>query len=124
MEQPFLDFSKLIKAQAVFERFRHNMKDDQDQAGAVQAFEFCYELAWKMMKRYLANQGVEAVSPRDTFRKAAIAHIIDDPEVWFDFQDKRNLTAHTYEQENLDVIIEIFDLFSEELNTIVSRMQE
>jgi nucleotidyltransferase substrate binding protein (TIGR01987 family) len=123
MEQS-LDFSKLIKAQAVFERFRSNMKDDQDQAGAVQAFEFCYELAWKLMKRYLAHQGVEAVSPKDTFRKAALARIIDDPEVWFDFQEKRNLTAHTYEQENLDAIITVFDSFSVELNTILSRMQE
>jgi nucleotidyltransferase substrate binding protein (TIGR01987 family) len=125
MEQKstMLDFSKLLKAQAVFERFRNNMKDDQDQAGAVQAFEFCYELAWKMMKRYLATQGVEVLSPKDTFRKAAVAHIIDDPEVWFDFQDKRNLTAHTYEQENVDTIIKVFDLFSLELNTIISRMQ-
>ncbi len=47
-----LDVSKLIKAQQVFERFRTDMKDDRDQAGAVQAFEFCYELSWKMMRRF------------------------------------------------------------------------
>src|SRR5438067_4588 len=102
MEKDAIDFSKLLKAQAVFERFRNNMKDDQDQAGAVQAFEFCYELTWKIMKRVLAAQGVEATSPKDTFRKAGLAALIDDSEIWFNFLDKRNLTSHTYEQENLD----------------------
>lgn len=123
MEKPSLDLSKIIKAQAVFERFRKNLIGEQNQAGAVQAFEFCYELAWKIMKRFLAIQGIEAVSPKDTIRKAAIAKIIDEPEMWFNFQEKRNLTAHTYEQENLDAIIEIFELFSRELNIIINRIK-
>ena len=123
MEISAIDLSKLLKAQTVFERFRVDMQDDRDEAGAVQAFEFCYELAWKMMKRVLATQGVEASSPKDTFRKAALAKIIDDPEVWFDFLDKRNLTSHTYERENLEAIVEIFDLFSVELAKAIKRMQ-
>lgn len=114
---------KLIKAQAVFERFRFHMENDRDQAGAVKAFEFCYELAWKMMKRALMLQGQETGSPKDTFRKAALEKLIDDPEIWFNFQQKRNLTVHTYEQENLDSIIEIFDSFSTELKKLVGKLQ-
>ena len=30
-----IDVSKLLKAQKVFERFRQDMQDDRDQAGAV-----------------------------------------------------------------------------------------
>jgi nucleotidyltransferase substrate binding protein (TIGR01987 family) len=123
VEQPSLDLSKILKAQAVFERFRKNLHGEQNQAGAAQAFEFCYELAWKIMKRFLATQGIEAVSPKDTFRKAALAQIIDDPEIWFDFQEKRNLTAHTYEQENLDAIIQVLDSFSLELNNVITRIK-
>jgi len=119
VEQPSLDLSKILKAQAVFERFRKNLHGEQNQAGAAQAFEFCYELAWKIMKRFLATQGIEAVSPKDTFRKAALAKIIDDPEVWFDFQEKRNLTVYIYEQKSLDAIIDIFEPFSAELNTVI-----
>lgn len=118
-----IDFSKLLKAQAVFERFRQDMRDDRDEAGAVQAFEFCYELVWKMLKRVLATQGVEATSPKDTFRKAGLAKLIDDAEIWFDFLEKRNLTSHTYEQENLDAIVAIFDVFSEELDKAIKKMQ-
>jgi nucleotidyltransferase substrate binding protein (TIGR01987 family) len=123
MKNSAIDFSKLLKAQAVFERFRHDMKDDRDQTGAVQAFEFCYELAWKMMKRVLETQGIDVESPKDAFRKAALAKLIDDPEIWFDFKEKRNLTSHTYEQENLTAVVEIFDLFSLELDKVIKRMQ-
>lgn len=124
MEHSKLDISKLLKAQAVFERFRYDMQDDRDQAGAAQAFEFCYELAWKMMKRYLATQGVEVVSPKDALRKAAIAKLIDDSEIWYNFAEKRNLTSHTYEQENLDAIVAIFDEFSSELEKLIVRLRE
>jgi nucleotidyltransferase substrate binding protein (TIGR01987 family) len=123
MNQSSIDISKLLKAQAVFERFRRDMKDDRDQAGAVRAFEFCYELAWKMMKRFLIARGQETGSPKDTFRAAALEKLIDDPEVWFEFQKKRNLTVHTYEQENLDAIVVIFDLFSTELSMLIDRLK-
>lgn len=118
-----IDFTKMHKARSTFERFRQNMEDDRDQAGAIQAFEFCYELAWKMMKRVLESRGQEVGSPKDTFRKAALEKLIDDPELWFEFQLKRNLTSHTYEQDNVDDIIAIFDVFSKELEQLIQRME-
>ncbi len=118
-----IDLSKLLKARNIFERFRQDMQDDRDQAGAIQAFEFSYELAWKMMKRVLEARGLEVGSPKDTFRKAALEKLIDDPEIWFEFQMKRNLTSHTYEQENVDAILVIFDLFSKELDLLIQRLE-
>ena len=112
------------KAQATFERFRQNMKTDRDQAGAVQAFEFCYELSWKLMKRVLESQGQETGSPKDTFRKAALERLIDDPEIWFEFQKKRNLTTHTYEQDVLQEIVASFDEFSLEIKKLLKRVEE
>lgn len=118
-----IDFSKMHKARSTFERYRQDMQDDRDQAGAIQAFEFCYELAWKMMKRILETRGQEVGSPKDTFRKAALEKLIDDPELWFEFQKKRNLTSHTYEQENVDAILSIFDKFSSELDQLIQRLE-
>jgi nucleotidyltransferase substrate binding protein (TIGR01987 family) len=118
-----LNLDRLRKAQATFERFRKNMQDDRDQAGAVQAFEFCYELAWKCMKRVLSLRGFEIGSPKETFRKAAIEKLIDNPEVWFEFQKKRNLTVHVYEQEILEEVVAVFDHFSQELNTLIQRLE-
>jgi nucleotidyltransferase substrate binding protein (TIGR01987 family) len=123
MEKTVIDFSKLLKAQAVFERVRRDMQDERDQMGAVQAFEFCYELAWKMMKRVLAVQGLNVEAPKDIFRKAALVKLIDDPEIWFDFQEKRNLGLYVYDQENLIAIVETFDLFSAEFEKVIQGMQ-
>ncbi len=114
-----IELSKLIKAQAMFERFRSGMQDDRDQMGAVLAFKVCYELALRVMKAILTSQGLEATSPKDIFRQAALIKMIADPEVWFDFQVKRNLTAHTYEQENLTAIVDIFEIFSRELAQMI-----
>jgi nucleotidyltransferase substrate binding protein (TIGR01987 family) len=124
MEQSTQDLmSNLLKAQAVFERFRKDMKSDRDQAGAVQAFKICYELSWKIMKRILATQRVESTAPRDIFRKAAVAKLINNPEAWFGFIEKRHLTSYTYEQENMDAIVAAFDSFSTELNAAIQHMK-
>ena len=124
MEQSTRDLmGNLLKAQALFERFRQNMVDDRDQAGAVLIFKVCYELSWKMMKRILADQGVESTAPRDIFRKAAAAKLIDNPQEWFSFIEKRHLTSYAYEQENVDAIVAAFDSFSAQLNGLIKRIQ-
>ena len=123
MEQSATDLNKLIKAQAIFERFRRDMHDDRDQMGAITAFKFCYELALRVMKTTLAAQGVEVSSPKDIFRQACLKKLIDDVDVWFDFQVKRNLTAHAYEEENLTIIVDVFDLFSTELDKLIKTAQ-
>jgi len=118
-----IDISKVIKASDVFERFRKNLITDQDKAGAVQAFEFSYELSWKMMKRVLESRGLPVGSPKDTFRKAVHENLIDDPETWFEFLKKRNLSSHIYDEEELESVLAIFDDFSFELNKLIERLK-
>src|SRR5690349_13245703 len=116
-----IDIESFLKARDVFERFRKNLNTEQEKAGAVQAFEFSYELAWKTMKRVLEKRGLDVGSPKDTFRKAALDHLIDDPEVWFDFQQKRNLTTHTYNEVYVNEIISSFEPFSAALTVLVKN---
>lgn len=118
------NLDKLIKARSVFEEFRKDMKTERDKAGAIQAFEFCYELSWKVMKRALWIDGIEANSPKEVFRLAGKNKIISDVEKWFNFQQLRNLVAHTYEYENMEKIIESFDDFSSELNLVISNLEK
>ncbi len=119
-----LRVEKLRKAQRLFELYRKDMVTDRDKAGAVQAFEFSYELAWKTMKKVLEERGQKTGSPKDTFRKALEEGLIDDPELWFDFQEKRNLTVHTYELACVDLVLHDFDLFSRELQILIQRLGE
>jgi nucleotidyltransferase substrate binding protein (TIGR01987 family) len=117
-----VDLSNLLKAQQLFEEFRQNMVTDRDKAGAIQSYEFCFELAWKTMKRVLKVRGEETGSPKDTFRKAAIEKLIDDPDIWFEFQYMRNLTSHIYERRNVEKILNIFDSFSQQLANLIASI--
>jgi nucleotidyltransferase substrate binding protein (TIGR01987 family) len=117
-----IDISNLLKARDKFEKFRIDMVSDRDKAGAVQAFEYCYELTWKILKKILGQRGIDTGSPKTTFRAAALDKLIDDPELWFDFQQKRNLTTHTYDEENMEAVLSCFDAFSKELSKLIERL--
>lgn len=70
--------------------------------GAVKAFEICYELSWKTMKRILEFRGLEVGAVRDVFREATRLKLLDDAEKWFSYIIKRNITVHAYRKEILD----------------------
>lgn len=114
-----IDIAPLLKAQATFERFCQNLNTDQEKAGAIQAFAFCYELAWKTMKRFLDIKGIEVRSPRDAFREAALNKLIENPKKWFVFIEKRNITTHAYDEKILEDIVLIFPVFSKELSAFI-----
>ena len=118
-----LSLLPIKKAQQVFEKFRVNLNSDQEKAGAVQAFEFCYEMSWKIMKRVLELRGLEVGSPKDTFRKAHEEGLIKNPEIWFEFQKIRNIVTHTYNEKNLDIIVKIFDSFSAEMQKLIEQLE-
>lgn len=124
MQVEDINLTAILKAQKVFEEFRKDLTSDKDKTATVQAFEFCYELSWKLMKRVLESKGLEVGSPKDAIRTAALNRLIDDPEVWFEFQKRRNLTVHSYNKENLELIVSIFDSFSEELEKLVMRVRD
>jgi nucleotidyltransferase substrate binding protein (TIGR01987 family) len=97
-----INISPLLKAFSKFEEFRMNTNTEQEKAGTIQAFEYCFELVWKVMKRLLEERGRVANSPKETFRMAALEGFIEDPELWFNFLKKRNLTVHTYEEKEVE----------------------
>lgn len=67
--------------------------------GTIQRFEFSIELFWKLLKKILAEKGVEAPFPRDVLQKAYAGHLIDDETVWLSMLRDRNQTSHTYDEE-------------------------
>ncbi|HEV2916462.1 MAG TPA: nucleotidyltransferase substrate binding protein [Candidatus Babeliales bacterium] len=92
-----INIDSLIKAYTKFEQFRKQLETEQEQAGAIQAFN----------------------SPRETFREAAIEGLIADPEIWFDFIKARNLTVYAYDEENVQSVLLVFDNFAKELQAFL-----
>lgn len=79
-------------------------------AGVIQNFEFTYEQCWKLMQRWIKiNISPESSEPRtkkDLFRLAAKNNLIKDPLKWFDYLEARNNSAHTYDE---DIANEVLD---------------
>jgi nucleotidyltransferase substrate binding protein (TIGR01987 family) len=69
------------------------------QDATIQRFEFTFELAWKLMQEIGKESNRDMYGPRNSIREAAQLGLIDDPQVWFDFLEARNLTVHTYNEE-------------------------
>lgn len=76
-------------------------KDDVDYLpdATIQRFEFCIELYWKVLKKFLAYEKIDAVTPRDTIQKAFQYGFIDNGDIWLQMLDDRNETSHVYKEE-------------------------
>lgn len=64
--------------------------------GAIQRFEFCVELSWKVAAKFL---GTAASSPKLVLREMLQNGLITDIQQWFDFIEARNKSSHTYDEE-------------------------
>lgn len=89
-ERSFIFLSKSCKLEVY---------DELQGAGLVQSFEFTFELAWKTLKDYLQEQGLEVQFPREVIKQAFAAQLIEDGTLWIEMLDKRNELTHTYNQE-------------------------
>jgi nucleotidyltransferase substrate binding protein (TIGR01987 family) len=77
-------------------------------AGVIQAFEFSYELCWKMLKRWLelniSPDIVTGVVRIELFRRGAENLLIDDVLKWMEFHEARNKTSHLYAAKTADAV--------------------
>jgi len=73
--------------------------DELQGAGLVQSFEFTFELAWKTLKDYLQDQGLEVQFPREVIKQAFAGRLIENGTLWIEMLDKRKEFTHTYNQE-------------------------
>ncbi len=117
-----LDIGPLLKAQAALQEGIQIAKSNLEKTGAIQRFEFTYELAWKTMKRILAVRGIEVFSPKQTFRISAQEGLIKNPETWFEFVEIRNLTVHTYNEEMSEKIFLLLPKFAKELEQFIQTI--
>lgn len=65
--------------------------------GIILRFEFTIELAWKVMKDFLEEQGFQfKPSPKNTFRQAQQAKFIENAQELIDALTARNELSHDY----------------------------
>ena len=78
-----------------------------EREGAIQRFEYSFELAWKTAKDYLEEQGMQItpLTPREVVKQSFAAGIIRDGKTWIDMLNHRNALSHTYELETFDIAV-------------------
>lgn len=78
------------------------------QAGAIQFFEMCFELSWKLLKDYLEYQGyTDVASPRAAIKQAFNVGLIADGHEWMKLLNDRNMTSHVYDEETATNIYQL-----------------
>jgi len=100
---------------------------DLEKQGTIQGFEFTFELAWNVMKDYLEEQGItEIIGSKNAIRHAFNKGLIEDGEAWMDMVNGRNLSAHSYDEETADKLLNKiignyygqFTAFAKKMNTL------
>lgn len=90
-------------------------------AALAKAFESTFEYVWKQLKREANEAGLEAYSPRDALRFAAQLKKIDDLELWNQFLNTRNLSAHDYVGMEDETVLQLVHRFRVEVKRLVGQ---
>ena len=98
-------FQKLKEAVKKLDDGIKQVKDQLDRDGVIQRFEFSFELLWKTLKLFLADEGIIANSPKEALKETFRFGLIKDDEVFLDMLEDRNQTSHIYSE---DISKEIF----------------
>lgn len=95
MNPIFEDYRKIIGR---LDEVLQKSKNDINRDSAIKRFELCFDLAWKSMKIFAQQEGVECYSPRACIREAFQLGLIDDDD-WLRMIDDRNKSVHLYKEE-------------------------
>lgn len=135
-----LDLSSLKKALAQLDEaleFSHSdlIKSDPRliqhlRAAAIQAFEFSYELSYKMLKRFLetTEQNPAAVDEmtfneiiRNGYEKGLLQAELEE---WKVFRRDRGTTSHTYNEDKAQDVFESIPKFLVEARFLLAQIQK
>ena len=120
-----LDINPLISTRNFLAEIIQNARNDYEKAGAIQAFEVCYELTKNTIRKVLLLRAQEVhITPKEIFRLAALEGLIPDAEIWFEFAKKRNKTSHTYDGEIAEEILGSLPNFLHHLDLLINKLKE
>lgn len=71
---------------------------DLSRDAAIQRFEFCFELAWKVIQERARTEGLDCQSPKGCLKLAYKSGWIGNEDGWLAMLEDRNRTAHTYDE--------------------------
>lgn len=121
-------FQNFEKAYNNFLLALNALKQNQDniiyKMAIIQAYEMVFELSWKTMKDFLDIQGIKTNFPREVLKEAFAHEIIENGDIWIKMLDDRNLTAHAYDEEKANIVVnEIKDNYSSAIEQVYNYLK-
>jgi nucleotidyltransferase substrate binding protein (TIGR01987 family) len=116
-----VSMTELLKAKESLKSALATEYSDIVRDAAIQRFEFCVELLWKVLKK---KMGSSSVAPKVIIREAAQQSLIADPETWLVYIDARNRTSHTYNEEVAQEVFSKVKKFLPDLEQVISELEK
>lgn len=101
---------------------------EQFRAACIQAFEFTYEVAYKMLKRQLEQMAsdpteVDRMTFMQVIRTGAEAGLVADIARFRDYREQRNATSHTYNASKAEQILAVLPHFSADVRALLAELE-
>ena len=101
--------ARLIEA---FDKTKENSLDFKIYRDAcIQRFQFTTELFWKVLKKFLNYEKINAKTPREVLQESYMIKIIQEENIWLEMMTDRNLTSHTYKESLAQDIFSRFQTY-------------
>lgn len=101
---------------------------EQFRAAVIQAFEYSFELAIKMVRRQLEQIVINPGELRemvfmDLMRTAFEAGLVREVTPFKVYRELRNITSHTYDGTQAEKIIAVMEDFREDMDFIINQLR-
>ena len=99
-------------------------------AAVIQAFEFTYELSFKMLRRHLEMgfdnpEEIDRMSFSNVIRTAySLSLVRSELPRWRQFRRNRGTTCHAYSETKAQEVYEAVPAFLEEIHFLLTQLQE
>jgi len=97
---------------------RPPLEQEAVQDSLIKRFEYTLEVAWKICKKHLEEEGfTEAAtgSPKSIIRLAAQRNLISNPETWFNYLRFRQDILQDYPSIKAETVLDIAEGFYEDV---------
>jgi nucleotidyltransferase substrate binding protein (TIGR01987 family) len=119
--------SKIATFEQALKTFKEALLEHPSQLerdGAIQRFEYCFDLAWKSLKHCLEKRGlIDLNSPRSVFSAAYAEGLIDDEAIWSTIILKRNTSVHTYNQQLAESLFSELPIYYDSMSILLGELK-
>ena len=96
----------------------------RERDGAIQRFEYTFELSWKTLKKYFeVNNNLQEDNVKNLFREAGKQGLIENVENWFSYQKARNSTSHNYNDSSAEYVFEKASEFYADVQKLLNKLE-